>query len=137
MILPVLQRLFSSPATEKSTEAVVASDSDVPRLIDSASTLIQQGHADEALPLLQQAISMQHDSAEAHLMLGTIFHQRQQFEDAQDCYTLARCFRPDWWQIHFQIGLLGLDCSRVDASIASLLKSLELGAHDARVHNAL
>jgi tetratricopeptide (TPR) repeat protein len=137
MILPVLQRLFSPPATEKSTEAVVASDSDVPRLIDSASTLIQQGHADEALPLLQQAISMQHDSAEAHLMLGTIFHQRQQFEDAQDCYTLARCFRSDWWQIHFHIGLLGLDCSRVEASIASLLKSVELGARDARVHNAL
>jgi hypothetical protein len=58
-------------------------------------------------------------------------------EEARDCFLLAACFRPDWWPPHFHQGLLAFDDQRYADAVTALVKAVELGAADARVHNVL
>ena len=106
-------------------------------LLDEPTHAWQAGKRDAAICLLEAILREHHDLADAHLLLGTILHQGGQYDDARDSYTLAHCFQPAWWPVHLQFGLLELDQGRADGAIAPLLKALELGARDARVHNAL
>jgi tetratricopeptide (TPR) repeat protein len=137
MIPALVRRLFSSGNKHpiQTTKAVQALDAHA--LVAPASDLLRQGRPDDAITALESLLRRYHDLAEAHLLLGTILHGRQQFEDAQDSYALAQCFKPDSWAVYFQIGLLALDRGQPSEGAAALSKALELGAKDARVHSAL
>lgn len=106
-------------------------------VLDAATRAWQAGRADDAIEVLQALLAKHHDFAEAHLLLGRLFHSRGEYEDARDSYTLADCFKPQWWPVYFHFGLLDYDQARYSEAIASLEKALALGAQEARVHHAL
>lgn len=125
----------TEPAGERAAEA--ATPCNAAALLEAPERALRDGQTDEAIRLIEALLRDHHDLAEAHLLLGILLHGRGQFEDARDSYTLAACFKPDWWPVHFQFGLLELDQRRPAAAIASLLKAVALGGHEARVYNAL
>jgi tetratricopeptide (TPR) repeat protein len=137
MIRELVRRLFSSGHQRSLRAPNPIRALDTRALVAPASDLLEQGRPDDAIAVLESLLHEHHDLAEAHLLLGTILHGRQQFEDAQDSYALAQCFKPHSWPIYFQIGLLALDRGQPSHGAAALSKALELGADDARVHSAL
>jgi tetratricopeptide (TPR) repeat protein len=52
--------------------------------------LYETGQIDDALPLLEQAISLQADNPEAHYYLGLIFDEREDSERAIEAFLEAR-----------------------------------------------
>ena len=106
-------------------------------LLAAPIAAIRAGRGDDAIPLLEAVLEEHPDAADAHLMLGTVFHERKRREDARDHYLLASSFRPDWWSPHHHLGLLALDEGRYAEALAPLEKARALGARDARAHNAL
>ena len=124
-----------APPAERAAET--ARPRNVAALLEPAQRALQDGQTDEAIRLIEALLRDHHDLAEAHLLLGILLHGRRQYEDARDSYTLAACFKPDWWPVHFQFGLLELDQGRPAEAIAPLLKAVALGGHEARVYNAL
>jgi tetratricopeptide (TPR) repeat protein len=132
-MLSTLKRLFRGNAALKAaaTPAPLV-QVDVNALLAQPIAALQEGRRDAALAMLE-ALTREHpESADAHLMLGTILHEQGHYEDARDSYLLAACFRPDWWPAHLQQGLLALDERRHEDAAASLRKAIELGADDAR-----
>jgi tetratricopeptide (TPR) repeat protein len=139
MIFKALRQRFSAhhPSAPTAPAAIAPAAAEKALLLDPAHRALQAGHKDEAERLLTSLLRDHHDLVEAHLLLGTLLRERRQYEDARDSYTLARCFEPKWWTVHFHFGLLELDESRPREAIPCLLEALKLGAQDARVHNAL
>lgn len=110
---------------------------DVQSLLDAPARAFAEGRADEAQRLLDTLLATHHDLPEAHLLRANVHHRRGEREEARDSYILAAHFAPRSWQAQFNLGLLELDDGLVQEATACLVKALELGAVDARVHNAL
>ncbi len=106
-------------------------------LYQNAIQCCERGEPDAAVRLLQQAIRLQHDFAEAHFLLGNIYHRRGRLDDASDCYVLATCFDPGLMQAHYRLGLLMHDQGRFDEARVSLEKALQVAPDSAEAYNAL
>ncbi len=105
--------------------------------LDLAERAYASGGKREAEAMVEKLLAANHDVPGAHLLLGRLRHERREYDDARDSYTLAECFAPAWWPVQFHFGLLALDEGRPRDAIEPLLRAIELGARDARVHNAL
>ncbi len=106
-------------------------------LLAPADAAAKGGRADEAVRLLD-ALLIDHPRApDAHFLLASLLHERRSYDDARDSYLLASTFAPEWWSPLLGLGILALDDGRYADAFAPLEKALELGARDARVHNAL
>ena len=137
-MLSALKRLLrGNSAARAAAVSVTEAEADVSALLAAPVAALQEGRHDDALAMLETLTREHPRSADAHLLLGTLLHGQRRFEDAQDSYVLAACFRPDWWPPHLQQGLLALDEGRHADAVVSLARALELGAHDAGVHHAL
>jgi tetratricopeptide (TPR) repeat protein len=138
MIASLVRRLWSLGEKRTSPASGPRATLEAEALIEPALVLLRQARTDDAIAALEGVLKNHHDVAEAHLLLGSILHKRQQLDDAADSYVLARCFKPEWWLTYFHIGLLALDRDRPGEAAAALTKALELGgAGDARAHNAM
>ena len=136
MILKVLRERFFAPrpAAPAADRPAAADDT---RLLDPVYAALEAAQKGKAERLLASILRDHHDLAEAHLLLGTLSRERRQYEEASDSYTLAGFFKPDWWPVHFQLGLLELDQGRPAGAVAPLLKALALGGEEGRVYVAL
>lgn len=137
-MLSTLKRLLrGNSAASRAAATTPEAGADVDALLAAPVTALQEGRRDEALTMLETLTREHPRSADAHLLLGTLLHEQRRFEDAQDSYVLAACFRPDWWPPHLQQGLLALDRGLHADAAVSLARAVELGAHDAGVYHAL
>lgn len=106
-------------------------------LCQNAIQCCERGELDAAVRLLQEAIKLRHDFAEAHFVLGQIYQRRGQLDDASDCYMLATHFRADLQEAYLKLGLLALDQSRFEEAQCHLEKAIALKADDAEAHNGM
>src|SRR5687768_4266437 len=116
-MLKRLARLFrgtSAPATPPQNRP----PPDLDALLAAPIAAIRAGRGEDAIPLLEALLDEHPDAADAHLMLGTVLHERKRREDARDHYLLASAFRPDWWPPHHHLGLLALDEGRYADALA-------------------
>lgn len=97
----------------------------------------ERDDSDAAEQALKEAIELRHDYAEAHFLLGQIYHRKGEWDDAGDCYVLAVHFRPDLWQAHVKLGQLALDRGRFGEACEHLSRAVALKDDDAEAHNAL
>jgi tetratricopeptide (TPR) repeat protein len=138
MIAALVRRLWAFGEKRTSPASARPGPLEGEALIEPALVLLGQARTDEAIAALEGVLEKHHDVAEAHLLLGSILHKRQQLDDAADSYLLARCFKPEWWLTYFHIGLLALDRGHAREAADALTKALDLGGTgDARAHNAL
>jgi tetratricopeptide (TPR) repeat protein len=139
-MLKALARMFrrneAAPAASSNAPAVTSAEQ-VARLFAETQAALADGATERATEKLQSMLETHPDLAEAHFLMGIVQHRQRDAEEARDSFLLASSIRPDWWAPHFELGLLALDESNFDSAAASLEKALELGAKDARVHNAL
>lgn len=137
-MLSRLKRLLRGDSAGCAEAAPVTQvDTEIDALLAAPVMALQEGRRDEALAMLETLTREHPRSADAHLLLGTLLHAQRRFEDAQDNYVLAACFRPDWWPPHLQQGLLALDQGRHADAAVSLARAVELGAQEAGVYHAL
>lgn len=106
-------------------------------LCRNAIQCCERGDFDAAVRMLQEAIALKYDFADAHFVLGQIYQRRGQLDDASDCYVLATHFRADLQEAYLKLGLLALDQSRFDEAQFHLEKAIALNAEDAEAHNGL
>jgi tetratricopeptide (TPR) repeat protein len=136
-MLKRLARLFGRPAAAppaaRGAPAPPAEEEPLPKPLRA----LESGRIDEAVALLQAHLEQHPGSARAHLVLGGILHKRAQSEDARDHFLLASAFAPQWWEAHFELGMVEFEAGRYAEAQAALARALELGGREARVHNAL
>ena len=146
-VLAYLRRVLASRRSMKpaiSVPAVIHAEGGAPgseqgmacELYRKAVHFLAQGNAAIAESLLQQALAMRNDLAEAHLELGRIYHVRGELDDASDCYVLAAHFSDQHLGL-LQQGLLALDRGRFQEARSYLERALALDPGSAIGHNAL
>jgi Flp pilus assembly protein TadD len=133
----MLKRLASLFRGNVPPRPAAAPQEDVEALIAPAKRAITEGRVDDAISLLETLVEDHPRCAEAHLMLGTVLHQRKHVDDARDHYLLAAAYRPAWSAPQFHLGVLSCDAGRYADGTASFVRALELGPREARVHDAL
>jgi tetratricopeptide (TPR) repeat protein len=110
---------------------------DVSTLLSASERALRTGKLDEARTLIDQVLEAQHDCAEAHLLLGDVYHSQGLKEDARDSYILAACFKPAWPLPLARQGLLAFNQGELVTAIALLNNALTLEPGSALVHNIL
>ena len=106
-------------------------------LCQNAIQCFERGELDAAIRMLQEAIVLKHDFAEAHFVLAQIYQRRRQLDDAADCYVLAAHFRADLQEAYLRLGLLALAQNRFEEAQFHLEKAIALKAEDAEAHNGM
>jgi tetratricopeptide (TPR) repeat protein len=110
---------------------------DAQALLQPAAQAISDGRKADAVLLLDSVLRAHPDLPEAHLLLGTLQHERGETDDARDSYTLAAHFAPQSWRPLYNLGLLELEQGRATHAIRALENAVACGDGNARVHNSL
>jgi tetratricopeptide (TPR) repeat protein len=77
----------------------------LPKGIELGSALLDQGKLDEAIHLLQEAVRVNADSAEAHYSLGFALGKKGQIEEAIRQFQEALRLRPAYPEAHNNLGI--------------------------------
>ena len=110
--------------------------------ITSASDLFMRGVAleehtrthDEAIAIYQQVIEIEPDYAAAHINLGTLFYNRQNFVAAEKHYRLAIKADPRYALAHFDLGNVLDETERIDDAITAYRTAIQLAPTYADAH---
>jgi tetratricopeptide (TPR) repeat protein len=78
----------------------VREDPAIARLFDEARHCLATGEFVRAEASLNSVLAIQHDCAEAHMLLGEVKSRAGAIEDALDCYRMAVHFAPDLVAAH-------------------------------------
>jgi len=73
-----------------------------------ATYLLESGGADEALPMLQQAIKFDADNLNAHLSLGDAYRLTGQYQAAKQEFEWVKSRDSSMAEVHYNLGLLYL-----------------------------
>ena len=91
---------------------------------DSASLFNIKGAAhaelkqtDLAISSYKSVVKIQPNLAEAHFNLGSILHEKLQFEEAIFAYKTALKFKPELYAAYFNLGNIYKDIDKIDAAI--------------------
>src|SRR5918998_5707785 len=136
-MLKRLARLFGRPAAAPPAAGSPPVPAAAEEGLAEPLRALECGRIDEAIALLQAHLEQHPGSARAHVVLGGILHKRTQTEDARDHFLLASAFAPQWWEAHFELGMLEFDAARYAEAQAALARALELRGREARVHHPL
>jgi tetratricopeptide (TPR) repeat protein len=110
--------------------------------ITSASDLFVRGVAleehpsthDEAIAIYQQVIEIEPDYAAAHINLGTLFYNRQNFVAAEKHYRLAIKADPRYALAYFDLGNVLDETDRIDDAITAYRTAIQLAPTYADAH---
>lgn len=91
----------------------------------------------EAIPVLEQAIALKPDFAEAHFNLGNALSHAGRQEEAVLAYQEAVRHKPNLGLAHFNLGIILNSLARYDEATASLEKAIRHGINFAEAHNTL
>ncbi|MGE5522560.1 MAG: tetratricopeptide repeat protein [Rhodospirillaceae bacterium] len=136
-MLSWFKRRSQPPITPDKTTAVPVSGDEAKRAVETALACCARGQYAEAESLARQAIELQYDCADAHLLLAQLCHRRYAYEEAADGYLLASCFAPSNSEPRLHLGLLYLDQHDFVQAEEVLRGALEQAPENARLHNAL
>lgn len=126
-----------SNATDLRAREHTDSDTGHRRLYLDAIEYCKHGNYDTGICMLQQAIELKHDFAEAHLMLGQIYYQQGRLQDATDCFLLAVCFHPGLANAHYNLGALALRRGATDEAHQCFSKAIDADPECAMAHMSL
>jgi len=110
--------------------------------ISSASDLFMRGVAleehpsthDEAIAIYQKVIELEPEYAAAHINLGTLFYNRQNFITAEKHYRLAIKADPRYALAYFDLGNVLDETERVEEAITAYKTALQLAPTYADAH---
>src|SRR5437870_2755125 len=89
-------------------------------LFTTATASYQAGDLASAGRVVATLIERNHDWSEAHFLLGEIRRQEKYWEDASDCYTLAICFNPEFYEARVRLGLVLLEQNEAEQAAETL-----------------
>jgi len=110
--------------------------------LTSASDLFMRGVAleehpsthDEAIAIYRKVIELEPEYAAAHINLGTLFYNRQNFVEAEKHYRLAIKIDPRYALAHFDLGNVLDETERIQEAIAAYQTALQLAPTYADAH---
>lgn len=86
---------------------------------------------DETLTCLQTAIEIQPDCAEAYFLMGNIFRELDELEQAIDSYNRAISFEPKYASAYINLGVTLIQQKRFVRAIAALLQAIAIEPNSA------
>lgn len=99
--------------------------------------LLDEGRADEALEMIDQALALELESSVAFRLEGRAYHQLGLLEDAIDSYRQAILIDDeDVWSMN-NMGLIYIEQERFDEALRPLARAVELSPDVAIFHNNL
>jgi tetratricopeptide (TPR) repeat protein len=110
--------------------------------MDSATELFARGIAleehpsthDEAIEVYIRVLQLEPDHAAAHINLGTLYYNRQNFEGAERHYRLAVSSDPRYALAYFDLGNVLDETERVQEAIAAYRTAIQLAPTYADAH---
>jgi tetratricopeptide (TPR) repeat protein len=110
--------------------------------ITSASDLFMRGVAleehpsthDEAIAIYRQVIELEPEYAAAHINLGTLLYNRQNFVGAEKHYRLAIKADPRYALAHFDLGNVLDETERIEEAIIAYRTAIQLAPTYADAH---
>ena len=102
-----------------------------------ALSVAQQVQGKDAVPALQQAISLLPRDAELPSNLGALLSDAGRLEEAIDSYRRALSIQPDFADAHGNLGVALTRLGRYADAVASLQRALQLKPAFAEAHNNL
>lgn len=97
-----------------------------------AQALLEQGKAQEALPLLKQALAQDPKSIQAEVTLGRVYITLRQFAEASQAFQAAVNLSPKEPEFLYFLGLSQIDETKYAAARTSFNRALELSPTDIR-----
>ena len=120
---------------EAAFRRVMAIDPDYPDgPVNAARARLQEGDVDAAVPLLEQALSLEPDLARAHFFLGTALRALGRYEEALEHLAVAREQYPRDRVVLGQIGRLQFLDRRFEAAIDTYEAVLRIDPEDVAAH---
>ena len=121
-----------APATGQGANSLVTAPATVAELDRKAQALIEQGKAQEAIPLLKQAIGQDGKSLQSWILLGRAYASLRQFPAATQAFQTAVDLSPREPEFLYYLGLSQIDEIQYAAARASFDRALELSPTDLR-----
>ena len=115
--------LFAPGAAQQRPKAQSAHNSEV---IVQATRLIQSGHAQDALSVLQQADLHGPDASEIHTLKGVCFAVLAKPIESADEFDQAIALRPDYAPAYLSSGLAAASFNNLDRALGQLATALRL-----------
>jgi tetratricopeptide (TPR) repeat protein len=95
---------------------------------------VQIGKAEEAVPLLQKALTLDPELPSGHYNLGTILQGLKRYEQALQHYQLALAQQPNDVELRNNLGTVLRALNRADEAIPHFRKAIELKPQYAEAH---
>jgi tetratricopeptide (TPR) repeat protein len=121
-----------APATGQGAPPLVTTPATVAELDRRAQALLEQGKAQEAVPLLKQAIGQDGKSLQSQILLGRAYASLRQFPSATQAFQSAVDLSPREPEFLYYLGLAQVDEVHYAAARASFDRALELSPTDLR-----
>jgi tetratricopeptide (TPR) repeat protein len=102
-----------------------------------AAALIQQGQFDQAKILLQQALQLEPNNADAQINLANVFVRLEKYDEAIVQYQLALQSQPDHFGAHYILGIALHDKGRLIEAEAHYREAVRLNPNFADTYNSL
>lgn len=96
-------------------------------LIDEINELLADDKQEQAIGLLQEAITNEPEKAEYHFVMGTAKDKMKDYEGAQSAYEKAIELKPEYFDAYFNLGAIFYNKA---ADITKKMQDLSLDAND-------
>ena len=143
MLIRLLRRLLRRSVPHESGERQRPTPLDTSQrdrareALQQAVIFLQAGQLEPAEALLQHAIDLEHELAEAHFRMGELHERRGEHEDAADCYELAVHFDPSCIPAHYALAARHKSQGRHAQAAEHYLRIIELSPDDSAAHTNL
>ena len=94
------------------------------------SILVKKQHYDEAIPLLESALSGKHREKEAHYHLGIAFQNTYDYQKAESHYRTAVSLDPDYSEAWNNLGVTLSVLGKPSEALAALVRAVDTGPNN-------
>ena len=94
------------------------------------SILVKKQHYDEAIPLLESALSGKHREKEAHYHLGIAFQNTYDYQKAESHYRSAVGLDPDYSEAWNNLGVTLSVLGKPSEALAALVRAVDTGPNN-------
>ncbi|RJQ55966.1 MAG: hypothetical protein C4521_01200 [Actinobacteria bacterium] len=115
-------------------ETVRQADTSFAELLRQATDEFEQGHIDQARPLLEAALSRQPDNADVNLILSYIYANEGQYQSAIDCCRKTLDVQPLSARAHYLLGVVYDKVGKPDDAEQEFKKTLYADPNFALAH---
>ncbi|MBN1130083.1 MAG: tetratricopeptide repeat protein [Chitinispirillaceae bacterium] len=84
------------------------------------------GADDDAILRIGQAIAYDSTLLKAYNMLGALYHEQGEFENAESCYRRTLILKPDYSMAHFNLGALCMARGQYDDAVGHFIDAAAL-----------